>query len=218
MNQKTRKHKKRIDNPYMKGGKLDYPPSVKDILKKYGNEKIVGISLHRLCLDSIFNKLMSILTKGKIEKYIKKHANNKFFHISMLIQLPNDTILCEKNQIINFKLNPQKSKEQEEFKIPISTNITLNELMENTRKAIGDQVFFTYDVTYNNCIKWIENILKVNQLYNEKIKKFISQNIKKIFINFPSLEKFINSITGFVGNVSITVDRLKQRLMSIPEK
>ena len=61
-------------------------------------------------------------------------------------------ILVEKNERINILKSPRNEKNTEQQEISsVPTNLTLNSLLENTRKRMGDEKFFTYDPVSNNC-------------------------------------------------------------------
>jgi hypothetical protein len=62
-------------------GRQDYSPSTKSVLNKYGNEKVLGISLHRQVLPSVYTKILSVWTKGETERRLKQEPKDNLFHI-----------------------------------------------------------------------------------------------------------------------------------------
>jgi len=187
-------------------GRRDYPPSVKKILEKYGNEKIINIELHRIVLPSLYNGILNFWTQNEINERLKNEPKDKLFHISMWIKLNNNIILCEKNEVINFKLNPNRNKDEETKEIRIPNNITFYDFIENGRKYIGDDKFFSYSAKNNNCGNWIEYILKANNINDIDTENFIGQDIDKILEGFPILRKTLNTVTDTAARANVILE------------
>jgi hypothetical protein len=187
-------------------GRMDYPPSAKAIIDKYGDQQVQGVSLHRLVLPSVYTGILSLWTGGETARRLKEEPKDKLFHISMWVKLPNAVILCEKNEVIHLKVNPTKAKEEEEQDAPTPSNTTFRELLEKGRASVGDEKFFSYSAKSNNCGNWIEYILRANGIENQGTKDFIGQDAHKILEGFPRLRRTLNTLTDIAGRANVVLE------------
>ena len=188
-------------------GRSDYPPSVKKILEQYKNNDIIKIELHRLVLPSLYTNILNVWSKGEINKRLQNEDKDKLFHISAWLYLNNNmVILCEKNEVINLKINPKKAKEEEIKLITLSHNINFFDFFENTRKNIGDDKFFGYSAKNNNCGNFIEYLLKNNNINDSNGFEFIRQDTNKILDGFPLLRKTLNTVTGIAAHANVLIE------------
>jgi hypothetical protein len=187
-------------------GRMDYPPSAKAIIDKYGDQQVQGVSLHRLVLPSVYTGILSLWTGGETARRLKEEPKDKLFHISMWVKLPNAVILCEKNEVIHLQVNPKKAKEEEEQDAPTPSNTTFRELLEKGRASVGDEKFFSYSAKSNNCGNWIEYILRANGIENQGTKDFIGQDAHKILEGFPRLRRTLNTLTDIAGRANVVLE------------
>lgn len=174
-----------------------YPPSAQAVLNKYGNEKISKIMLHRNPLSKAITTLMSGWTKGETEARLKQQPKDTLYHISMWITLTNGRVIkVEKNAVINLQANPTKPKEQQTSQdVPQPKNLTFGEMLERTRKQVGNRKFFSYSAKSNNCGHFIEMVLKANGLNTQATHDYIGQNTQEILAGFPKLRRLMNTVT-----------------------
>jgi hypothetical protein len=191
-----------------------YPPSVKKIVDANADAKVLEIELHRQVLPSVYTSILNVWTKGESEKRLKEEPKDKLFHISMWVKISNGkTILVEKNEVINMKLNPRMGKNEEKLLVPRPPNdLTFGKMLETTQKAIGDFKFFSYSAKDNNCGNFIENILKTNRMDSPQTHEFIGQDTKKILEGFPALRQALNTVTDLAakGNVVLEGGNVKE--------
>jgi hypothetical protein len=90
--------------------------------------------------------------------------------------------------------------------MPISdTNVkTLDEIMENTKKAMGDK-FIRYSAHDNNCQDFILALLHANGIRNPQYDAFVKQDTHAIFQGNPALRKFANTLTDLGNRADIVV-------------
>jgi hypothetical protein len=190
------------------GRKDDYPPSVKKIIEDNQSFKVLDIDLHRAPIPKLYSLLMSWITSGEIDKRLAQEPKDTLFHISMWVKLSNGkTILVEKNEVINMIVNPKKKPEEEVQQISNPPpSLTFGDLLENTRKAVGDKKFFSYSAKNNNCGNFIEDILKTNGMKSQASHNFIGQDTKRIMRGFPSLNKIIDTITETAGKANVYLE------------
>ena len=166
-----------------------YPPRVQEFLNRYGNMSISNITLRRAPIKSAINTMLNFLSFGKWNELRKKYGYDTFYHLSMVFNVANTTAVLEKNQVINLSTGYNQQPDTEVMPIQSPPNITVNDLMENTRKAMGDTNFFTYDAFTNNCQIFLMNVLKANGLLTDSAKSFIVQPIENLVKELPSYMK-----------------------------
>ena len=188
-------------------GRNDYPPSVKTIINKFKDEKIVGVSLRRKELISLYGKILNAVTKNEFQKRLAEEPKDKLFHISIWITLSNGkTILAEKNEVINMVINPKSVKEQQQQNASIPSNTSFMEFFEKARQQVGDGKFFGYSAKDNNCGNWIEYLLKANGIDSQATHDFIGQDAKKLLDGFPTIRKVMNTLTDVAGRANVLVE------------
>lgn len=174
-------------------GRKTLSPKVENILKKVGNAQIIDIKIGRTVLPYHLTGLIKVFSDIPYDK---------LFHLFMILSTNKGEVLLEKNQVINMDLNPNIPKEAEYITIEnIPNNVTINELINNTRKRMGEQKFFSYNAFKNNCQHFIENVLLSNNM-NEGLD-FIKQDTEDIFKNNPNLRKFANTLTDIAGRADV---------------
>ena len=81
--------------------------------------------------------------------------------------------------------------------VSVDKDITISELIEKTRKRMGDADFSNYSARKNNCQDFMMNVLSANGLSSPIYTKFIKQDVESVFNNLPSYaEKISDVITG----------------------
>ena len=178
-----------------------YTPSAQSVLNKYGNEIINNIVLHRNPLSKNITTLLSTWTGKELDKRLKNEPKDELFHVGIWITLTSGKVIkVEKNANINLEVNPRKPKEEQSSQnVPKPKNLTLGELLENTRRKVGNQKFFSYSAKNNNCSMFIEMILKANNLNTEATHAYINQDTKKLLDGFPKMRQLMNSVTDLAG-------------------
>lgn len=191
--------------PLLISGSTDYPPYVKKILSEYGNQIIKSIALKRRPVSGLLTGALSLFST-KFGKRMKK-SFDELFHLFLEIQLQSGTrILIEKNERINMEINP---KERDNIQIKnieiIPQNMSLNTLLETTRRDMGSQ-YFAYDAAKNNCQNFILNILKSNNIGTEQDINFIKQDTEELFKGLPILKKTAHFATELAerGNILLS--------------
>lgn len=178
------------------------PPKSRKLLERVGNEKITSIQLVRTPLTSTTKTLLNIATFGKLEKYLKESNIDKLFHLRMII---NGKYALEKNSVVEFSTDNKIEKNSNvlDLYLPPNFNVSINELINNTRNQMGNQKFSDYEARTNNCSIFIENVLTSNGIQNSEAMQFLTQDTKELFQKFPTIsEKIINlaTETGSVVN------------------
>ena len=180
-----------------------YPPNVKNLLDQYGNQIIKSLTLKRTPVDKVLTGSLSLFSLGKFGQRLKRNFD-ELFHLFIEITTENGTrLLLEKNERLNMELNP-KERPGTEIKniLNIPSGLTINQLIENTRKKMGSQ-FFNYDAVKNNCQDFLLNVLQANNIGDQSDYDFIKQDTEQLFKNLPILKKVAHATTnlGAIANV-----------------
>ena len=121
-------------------GLLQYGRSSQQVIDTAGNKKIKKIFVKRSPVTKLLTGTMSAFSFGKFGKRMYKNFD-ELFHLYCELVLENGkTILVEKNERINIVKTSRNEKHTEQQEISgIPPNITLNALLENTKKRMGDR-------------------------------------------------------------------------------
>lgn len=174
-------------------------------LAEFGNIPIVKMQYSRQPISSPINTALNVITLGRLRKKQQELKYDEIFHDSVCIYLANGRkFRLEKNHIV--ELNDLVPKSTEKLiDIPITRNITLNELVGNASK---DADTYKYDHQSSNCQKFANAIVKDSNLDNPEIDKKIEiQDASQLSSVLPkSVNEALNTITNVAGIVSNTVD------------
>jgi hypothetical protein len=164
-------------------GKL--PPQARKLLQQVGDEKISSITL--------FRKPISLSSFAKFIGALNGTPYDKLFHLGMVI---NNKYLLDKQEVIHFERSgiPSGAETQD---VEVDRDITINELLEKTRRRMGNANFSNYSSRRNNCQDFMLNVLSANGLSSPIYTKFIKQDTESVFQNLPSYaEKISDFLTG----------------------
>jgi hypothetical protein len=165
----------------------DYPPQARQILEKFGNLPIRALVLQRVPIENTLKTLLNVLSLGKYEQVTQDLGYDKVFHLSLIVYLKRvrRPLVVEKNEVINisFQIPPMK-RGGEQLEIPVNKNISLNELLNNTRNIQGSD-FFLYHPFKRNCQMFIRDLLKNSGLLTPQAEAFIIQDAASILRKMP---------------------------------
>jgi len=187
-------------------GRMDYPPKVRGILKKFGDEVVVNYKIKRTPVSSLLTSALSAVSLGKFGARFGRSEYDELFHL--FLEMTTQTgkkISVEKNEVINMDTSPpvRDKEEVKEIKNNVPQDLTINEIMANTEKYMGKKKFFGYSARDNNCQDFIVSLLKSNNIGDAEDITFVKQNTKELFRNLPFLRKFSNTITDLGARVNV---------------
>lgn len=176
-------------------GSVSYPPNVKKILSQYGNGIIKSISIKRTPVSGVLTGALSLFSLGKFGERMEK-SFDELFHLFIEIELQTGTRLTlEKNERINMEVNPRTRPDEQIKSVQnIPQGLTVNVMLENTKKSMGSQ-FFSYDAMKNNCQDFILSVFKSNGIGDESDYQFIKQDTDQLFKGLPVLKKIAHGAT-----------------------
>ena len=184
-------------------GRDDYPPKVRNILKKYGDEVIVSYSIKRTPVSKLLINTLSLVS-SEFKKRYDSSDYDQLFHLFLEMTTENGQIITvEKNEVINMIVSPpSRQNEEVENIVNFPNDLSINELMNNTKERMGGS-FYNYSAKNNNCQDFIINILDANNIGDESDREFIKQDTDFLFENLPFLRKFSNTITTLGARADI---------------
>ena len=176
---------------------LNSPP-VRKILQSIGNEKVESLQLIRTPLSKISRFLLNIASLGQLESKLKETNIDNLFHLSLLI---NGKYELDKQDVIKLIRNQNAIKsDSETLVVPVSSNITINELLQNTQRQMG-QNYAPYDAVNNNCSIFISNVLSSNGISTDNSDTFLNQKTIELFSKFPSITEKLVKLGTDLGAV-----------------
>lgn len=165
----------------IKGYRTNLKPSARKVIEENAENYITTLKIIRRPLRSEFKAMVKYV--GSKEELKKNH--DTLFHLLIVVKLDNgNEIKIEKNQDINIeKFVPALIDES--LNVQLNKKLTIMELLETTRKNVGDVVFFNYDAFSTNCQRFVKNVIDANQLNNDtNIHSFVMQDVSKLVPSF----------------------------------
>jgi hypothetical protein len=200
-------------------GRNDYPPKMREILKKYGDKPIVRMQACRTPVPGFITSALNMASLGEFNKRFANMFHDALFHLDLRIEIEDDTgktkkltqILLEKNEVLNAVVKPKKLKDTECVLIQnVRKPLTINQMLQGAKKIQG-QKFFKYSASNNNCQDFIMALLKGVNAGTEENYKFVKQNTKELFEGLPFFRKLTNTVTdiGAAANTFIEGKSMK---------
>ena len=194
----------------------DFDTESKNILNVYQNYKIKHIYLSKEIITCRYIptryilKLIKLFYKNNLTCNNFETIKNNCFHTSLILFLTNDKnkkykfIKLDKSRKIKISNNITINNEDDILFFDVTKNITLNDLLNKTKKICGKDKFYNWDIKNSNCndivseflnvlgikekidiLEWTKNNYK-NDVYND-LSLFIFKNIYKIDLFLDNL-------------------------------
>ena len=192
-------------------GRNDYSRDDLDVLKKVGEEIILGIQVIRTPVNAAIRGALNIVSMGKFQKRMNDQPYDKLYHLAMLLKIKSGVLKVEKNEVVNIELNPSIPHNAEEHTCS-SKPISVNAFLDNGKKQLGTHRFFDYNAWNNNCQDFILGLLKGNGLLNEQDKAFIKQDTDALFKGDKVLKRTADFTTELGERANILENKIKHGL------
>jgi hypothetical protein len=176
--------------------RYDYPPKVRKILEKVGNDIIDSIEIGRTPVPSLLTNALNILSFGEFNKKFGNAPYDTLFHLFMVIRTTKgERVMVEKNGTINaalrYKIPPNTELKKADG---IHQNVSINDFLLKGLQRAGKDRFYRYSARDANCQDFIVNLLKANNIGGDIIS-FVKQDTKELFEGLPRLRKIANTVT-----------------------
>ena len=185
-------------------GRDDLSPSMKKLLKQYGDVLIVGITIFRHKLASPLVSVIDAVSGFQFKKNIKDAKYDELFHLGLKITLQGNTIFnLEKTEVISLTMNPASDSTDEFLPVlHVPENLTLNEMLINCKNKMGDN-FYTYASSNNNCQYFCLALLESNFMSDPIYTDFVKQDTESLFENTGILNSVANGVTDLAGRFNV---------------
>jgi len=176
-----------------------YPPNVRNILKKDGTELVKKITIVRTPVESFVQNLMQVISLGKFKQAVKKTGYDDMFHLSLII---NDKYTLDKQEVVKLVKSNRIPKNAQIVSMDIDKYLTLSQLVDDTKKKMGNDKFSNYSAKSNNCQDFLLNVLTANKLNAGSLDEFIKQDSTKVFKELPKITDKLANVLTDVGAVA----------------
>jgi hypothetical protein len=141
---------------------------VEDRLALMGDSQITHMTIFQEPLSRVLKTTLNIITLGTYKRNMKLVPFDTFFHAFLVVTTSEGKYKLEKEmgfiRVEKFAEFPKYSNQMDvELK---EGEITLNTMLEVTRKHMGDYLFSKFNAADNNCQHFIQSILKSNSMYS----------------------------------------------------
>jgi hypothetical protein len=150
--------------------------NVRTIMEKVGDMPITEIKIVRSPVKSAVQQLLNIASFGEYKKELDKKPYDTIYHLALVLTIDNKELVVEKNAQISMSYKKVKGEEMHVVK---DKSLTLNEMMANTEKMMGDK-FLPYDAEHNNCQGFVAAMMRSNGLMTPEYSSFITQDVCKL--------------------------------------
>lgn len=185
-------------------------PNVEDILAHMGDSKITHMTIVREPLSRALTTALNIMSLGEFKQTLKEQPFDRYFHLFMVVNTSEGRYVLQKNSVITMNEFEDFPKYSDPMDVELNEDvITMNGMLEVTRKEMGEDLFFGYDAASNNCQTFLDCVLKSNLLSTPTTEAFIVQNSEALFEDNPHFQLIVNDITN-IGAIAATKFRLLQ--------
>jgi len=203
-----------------RGVRGGYPPNVRSVIGDYGVGTVANIIVRREPIMSFVDKALNVISFGKWNKAKDELNYDKLYHLSMVVSLTmpdglERAVMMEKNEVINITPNFSMSPKMDFVRVPVSQQLTLKEMLDNTQGFMGAD-YFTYDPFKNNCQRFIDSVLTANSLNTPNAHAFIVQPVEELLKRLPG---YTGKVARAITDVAAVADvALKGRSMYANKK
>jgi hypothetical protein len=181
------------------------PPKSRKLLEEIKDETITSLEIVRTPIESYINKTLSLVSLGSWNNAIRSSGYDKLFHLSLFI---NKKYVFHKIEVTTLaRENPIKKDSEvmdaSNVLVKISNTgipLSINTMIENTKKFMGDEKFTSYDPVNNNCQDFLLGVFKGNNISTPEIEKFIKQDAEAIFQKTPQLTSMVARFVTDLGS------------------
>ena len=178
------------------------PPNVKTLLAKYGNASIKYIKINRTPVNSGITYALNMFSKGgkNFNNEFKKLPYESLYHLQLIFSTSAGRCVLEKNERVNMAEQP---KETETMDVRFPAGLTINQIYSNGLKLAGNDKFYKYNASSNNCQNFILYLLQGSRLTTPENVAFTKQDTSTLFAKDPKLRKIANSLTTIGAKANI---------------
>lgn len=194
-------------------GRQDYPPKMREVIKKYGDKTILRMFACRTPIGPLLTSALNAVSLGEFYKRWDNQPYDKLFHLDLRVDVIEDpksrkitTVLLEKTEVLKATVNPKKQKDTECILINVFPRpMTINKMLAAAQQIQGDK-FFKYSAYNNNCQDFIMALLKGVGAGTQENYDFIKQDTKELFKGLPGTRKLANTVTDLGATFNTLIE------------
>lgn len=183
-------------------------------LEKYGDLPIQRLMIFRTPVSAMLPGALNLLSFGKFNQLIKNKGYDNLFHLALVasVQDPDvpggiKNIIIEKNEVINISTTYTTKDTTQYLEIDLRGKVfNIKEMLEEARRNVGDEKFFSYDAFNNNCQWFIRYNLEAIGLYTPESQNFLFQDLRDIHRQLPGY-------VGTIANIATTSASILNKLL-----
>jgi hypothetical protein len=192
-----------------KAPRLDFSPSVRQLLQNYGNRPIVRMFVRRDPIESAINTALNFISLGSWNSLKQKYGYDTFYHLQLEVVVrvsdsddTNARFVLEKNEVINVSPAKPSTNKTEMVEVPMAEGHTMNSLLSNAKQTMGEK-FYYYDAFHNNCQDFVSALLAGSGLMRPDISGFIKQPVDQLVQEISMTDRIARGITDLGGVVDV---------------
>lgn len=183
-------------------GRNDLPPTVRNKLRKWGNEPIVSIVIGRKPLGTPIMTALELASGFTFKEKLEQTPYEKLFHLFLGITTTKHKFTYEKEEVVAMNFFNTVKRQGSEFRnIHIQDGLTMNNCIEKQRELM-DGKFLTYSSKDNNCQDFVKAFLEANNIGNSDDVAWVKQDVYTLFEGNDTLRKISNSVTDLGAKVN----------------
>ena len=174
-------------------GRQTLSPKVEKLLNEVGDATITSADIGRTPVQSVITGII---------KLVSSTPYDKLFHLFIILHTTKGDIKLEKNEVVNMEKSGMPSGAESMKVLNIPLNLTVKQLIENTKKLMGNSAFLGYQSKNNNCQDFQMAILNANNMNSPELTKFVKQDTASIFKD-PKFRALANSVTDLAARADV---------------
>ena len=148
--------------------------------------------------------LFDVVTFQTFSQRLDNEDYDKLFHLRLDVQTDKGNMISfEKFSHISLAVNQPTEKGSETVEVSMVPDITIIELVENTRAHMGEARFWVYRAKTENCQNLVLSCAEANGFITPELQTFIKQNTNALFDSY--LRKLADTVTEANGRVEVAM-------------
>ena len=172
----------------------------KDNILKLEHEKVSEVIIGIKPVDSIYQTLLNVATKGEMKKRLEQMGISDLIHPFVIFKFENTQLplyVYERVDRINFEQLGTLEEDTKVFQPPTAVGKRLGVLIQNHINYLGGTYdsIIKYDPQNQNSQIFVKGFLDSNNLNDKKLQEFYKQPTEKIMKGFTKTNELVNKIT-----------------------
>lgn len=179
----------------------NYDAQTAAFIRKVGSEEITSLTVRRAPIQEWINSALDAISGGTWNKTRYAYGYDKLYHLSLIV---NGRYTIQRIGRVSVGLKDNDRPQTEYRRVQLNTfdePLTIKQILQNTLRRVGSNVFFNYDSFSNNCQYFVSNMLVANRLMTPQLKTFILQPIDELLKQQPDYMRAVTNIITNTGQI-----------------